>query len=102
MSDAPDPIVDFVDSLPDLVKLTVAGMAIDPPTVDVETSEPNFVFALDFLVRQGVAVATNVGSKRTYHLTVVGQEVAHEVSTRRLSDGSISANDNDDEGPAAA
>ena len=98
----PDPIVEFVDKLPDLVKLTIVGIALDPPTVDLSASEPNFIFALNFLVEQGVAVSTTKGTQRTYYLTALGSEVADEVNTRRLSDGSVATNDDDELPPEAA
>ena len=92
----------IAEGMPDIIKLTIVGIALDPPTIDPTAVEPVFAQALDMLVGLGIAVACAAGKLRTYHITGLGTEIYDIVKTQRPSDASLPANDLDDPPPAAA
>jgi hypothetical protein len=92
----------LTEGMPDLIKLTIVGIAIEPPTIDPNAVVAAFALALDALVRLGIAVACAAGKKRTYHLTGLGFEIYDLVKRDKLSDGSVAANDSDHDPPPIA
>ncbi|MEG3089522.1 hypothetical protein [Sphingomonas sp. PB4P5] len=93
MTAAPPSLVDLVSGMPDIVKLTVSGLALDPPTLDVRTASRTMIEMLDHLVLLGIAVVVIAGLKRAYRLTLFGVEVYEEIRKRSPSDATIAAND---------
>ncbi len=75
--------------MPDIIKLTAVGLAVEPPTVGPDT-EPNMVEALELFVEIGLAVSTLEGDQKTYHPTALCRAVAEIVGSQPPSgDGSM-------------
>jgi hypothetical protein len=96
------PAVQLVTQMPDVVKVTVVGLALDPPTFDDRLVSPTLVMTLDHLVEMGIAVAAIDGSNRSYRLTQFGVAVYDEAKARSPSDATLPANDMAFESPGDA
>src|ERR1044072_7328991 len=81
--------------MPDVVKLTVVGIGMDPPPFDLTRINPTMVKCCEHLVVLGVVSASGNPSARSYVLTDLGRQVFAIVSVQSPSDGTIPANDFD-------
>lgn len=92
----------LADWMPDIVKLTIVGIAMDPPKIDPHRSNPLMVASLEHLVVLGIATATIEGKLRAYHLTRLGTEIYDIVKHQAPTDGSLPANDDHPQPPRTA
>jgi len=83
----------YVASLPDIVKASLCGLVIDPPTIDVGGDLQSTAAVMDYFVRMGFALVSVEGARRTYHVTDFGAEIYELVKDARQSDASLPAND---------
>ena len=84
----------FLDAMPDAVKLTIVGLAMEPLTLADRTATRLFLMTLDHFVARGIALVSIDGPLRSYRLTVLGMEIYERVRHEAPSDdGTNPAND---------